>query len=200
MFHDAHLICYGMCVFDGQAYEGKVINMELLEVMRNRRSVRNYTGEEIPKDKLEQVLTAGLLSASGRNRQPWEFIVVQKKDTLMKLSKSRAQGASMLEHAGCAIVVVADPKKTDVWTEDCSIAMSNMHLMADSLGLGSCWIQGRLREAADGRTTESYIKELLEIPDSYCLEAMLSLGILVEHPEAHVIEELPTEKVHMEKF
>lgn len=78
--------------------------------------------------------------------------------------------------------------------------MSNMHLMADHLGLGSCWIQGRLREAGDGRTTEAYIKDLLSIPDQYQLEAILSLGIATAHPEAHSIEYLPTEKIHMEKY
>lgn len=174
--------------------------MELLEIMQNRRSVRTYTGEKIPKEKLQLILNAGLLSASGRNRKPWEFIVVQDKETLTKLSKSRTHGASMLENAGCAIVVVADPGKTDVWTEDCSIAMSNMHLMADSVGVGSCWVQGRLREAQDGRTTEEYIKELLGVPADFCLEAMLSLGVMTEHPEAHKLEELPVEKIHMERF
>lgn len=174
--------------------------MELLEIMMNRRSVRQYTGERIPQEKLKQILQAGLSSASGRNRKPWEFIVVQDQDTLSKLSKSRAHGAAMLEHAGCAVVVIADPQKTDVWTEDCSIAMSNMHLMADSLGVGSCWIQGRLREAADGRTTEDYIRELLSIPENYCLEAILSLGISTEHPEAHRLEDLPMDKIHMEEY
>jgi len=57
--------------------------MKLLEIMMNRRSVRNYTGEKIPQEKLEQILQAGLLSASGRNRRPWELIVVQEKNTLL---------------------------------------------------------------------------------------------------------------------
>ena len=89
---------------------------------------------------------------------------------------------------------------TDVWTEDCSIAMSNMHLMADSLGVGSCWIQGRLREAPDGRTTEEYLRELLQFPDGYKLEAILSLGIANKHPESHSMEDLLMDKIHREKY
>lgn len=175
--------------------------MELLDLLLKRRSVRQYTGEQIPKEKLEKILQAGLLAASGRSRQPWEFVVVQDKETLQKLSCSRVGAAKMLENAGCAIVVFADPEKTDVWTEDCSIAMSNMHLMADSLGLGSCWIQGRLRETEDGITTEQYCRELLSVPENYVLEAMLSVGILKEeHPAAHTLEELDSTKVHFEKF
>ena len=107
----------------------------------------------------------------------------------------------MLENAGCAIVVFADPEKTDVWTEDCSIAMSNMHLMADSLGLGSCWIQGRLRETESGISTEQYCRDLLEVPNNYVLEAILSVGILKEeHPKAYTLEELKMDKVHWEIF
>jgi len=174
--------------------------MNLLEIMQNRRSVRTYTGEKIPKDKLEKILQAGLLSPSGRNRKPWEFVVVQEKDMLEKLSHCRVGAAKMLENAGCAIVVFADPEKTDVWVEDCSITMSNMHLMADSLGLGSCWIQGRLREAENEERTEAYCRSLLNVPDKYVLEAILSIGVCNEHPKAHTLEELELGKVHYDTF
>lgn len=174
--------------------------MELIEIMKHRRSVRKYTGEAISDEKLELVLQAGLLSASGRARRPWEFIVVREKETLHAMSECREGSAKMLAGADCAVVVIADTEKTDVWTEDCSIAMSNMHLMADSLGLGSCWIQGRLRTAADGRTTEEYLRELLGFPERYALQAILSLGIPDGHPEPHSMEELKTEKIHRERF
>ena len=174
--------------------------MDLLQVMMNRRSVRKYTGEPVPEEKLERILQAGLVSASGRRMKPWEFIVVKDKDKLCSLSKCREHGPSIIAGADCAIVVAADEEKTDVWTEDCSIAMANMHLMADSLGVGSCWVQVRLREAPDGRSAEEYIRELLAIPEKYKVEAILSLGIPAEHPEPHTAEELPKEKVHREKF
>lgn len=174
--------------------------MELLEIMKNRRSVRTYTGEPVKEEKLEKILQAGLLSASGRAIRPWEFIVVRDKETLKQMAGSRAMGAKMLENADCAVVVLGDEEKTDVWTEDCSIAMANMHLMADSLGVGSCWIQGRLREASDGRTTEEYLRELLGFPEHCRLEAMLSLGMPERHPEPHSAEALRKEKIHREKF
>lgn len=174
--------------------------MELLEMMRNRRSVRTYTGERVPEEKLEKILQAGLLSASGKALRPWELIVIREKQTLAKMAQSRAVGAKMLEEADCAIVVLGNEEMSDVWTEDCSIVMANMHLMADSLGVGSCWIQGRLREAFDGRTTEEYVRELFGYPASYRLEAMLSLGMPKNHPSPRTLEELPMEKVHWERF
>lgn len=174
--------------------------MELLEIMKNRRSVRSYTGEPVPEEALEKILQAGLLSPSGRAVRPWEFLVVRRKETLKKMAGCRAAGAKMLEDADCAVVVLGDARKTDVWTEDCAIAMTGMHLMADSLGIGSCWIQGRLREASDGRSAEEYLRELLGYPEQMKLEAVLSLGMPKDHLGPYCLEELLTEKVHREKY
>lgn len=174
-------------------------NHNLLKIMQNRRSVRTYTEEAIPTEKLTQILQAGLLSPSGRGIRPWELIVVEDTELLNRMAGCREGAANMLKEAKAAIVVIADPEKTDVWTEDCSIVMAQMHLMADSLGLGSCWIQGRLRTTGD-ITTEDYLRELLKYPETYKLEAILSLGMPANHPAARTIEELPMEKVHWGSF
>ncbi|MDD6212437.1 MAG: nitroreductase family protein [Clostridiales bacterium] len=166
----------------------------------NRRSVRQYTGEPIPTAMKKQILQAGLFSASSRNRRPWELVVTEDRKVLEALSRCRVGSAKMLEKAGMAVVVLADPEKSDVWTEDCSIVMANMHLMADSLGLGSCWIQGRLRETPEGISTDAYVKELLGAPEGYCLEAILSVGVAESHPAAHTEQDLMMSKVHWEHF
>ena len=174
--------------------------MTLLEIMKHRRSVRKYTGETIPEEQLQQILAAALLAPSGRARQPWEFVVVRDKETLSKLSKAREHGAEMLAGADCAVVVFGDENKTDVWTEDCCNAMAHMYLMASSLGVGCCWIQGRLRKTAEGIMTEDYIRELLDVPANYRLEAIMSLGMPVETPAPYELESLPWNKIHSEKF
>lgn len=174
--------------------------MNLLEMMQNRRSIRKYTEEPIAKEKLEQVLQAGLLSESGHGARPWQLIVVQDPDMLKKMASCREGSAKMLEGADAAIVVVADTSLTDVWVEDCSIVMANMHLMADSLGLGSCWIQGRLRTAENGQTTEAYLRELLGFPEDCALEAILSLGMPQRHPSRRELADLPTDKLHWGTF
>lgn len=174
--------------------------MDLLETMQKRRSVRSYTGETVTEENLTKILQAGLLSASGRGIRPWEFIVVRNKETLKAMAGCRVSGSKMLDGADCAVVVLGDGTKTDVWVEDCSITMANMHLMADSLGVGSCWIQGRLREAPGNRTTEEYLRELLHYPAQYRLEAILSLGMPQAHPAAYELEQLAMDKVHREEF
>ncbi len=170
---------------------------DLLEMILRRRSVRKYTGEPVPEEALEKVLKAGLASETSRNTYCWEFILVRDKEMLAKMAHFRLHSALMLEGADAAVVVLGNEEKTDVWTEDCSIAMAHMHLMADQLGLGSCWIQGRLRECEDGSmSSEEYLRGLLGFPRHMRLEAVLSLGMPVEHPAAHTEEGLKKEKIH----
>lgn len=121
--------------------------------------------------------------------------MVQDRDTLKALSHCRQGSAQMLAGAGAAILVFARPAESDVWTEDCAILMSNLHLAAHSQGLGSCWIQGRLRQAEDGRTTEAFCRERLALPEDWALEAILSLGIPAESPPPHTLEEADWGKV-----
>lgn len=174
--------------------------MDLLEIMKHRRSVRKYTGEKIEEEKLQQILTAALLAPSGRAIRPWEFVVVRDKETLTKLSKAREHGAEMLAGADCAVVVFGDESKTDVWTEDCCNAMAHMYLMASALGVGCCWIQGRLRKTPEGILTEDYVRDLLDVPSQYRLEAIMSLGMPAETPAPYDVDKLPYEKIHSEKF
>ncbi len=174
--------------------------MTLLEIMRHRRSVRMYTGEPVEEEKLQQILQAALLSASGMAFRPWELVVVKDKETLRKLAGCREHGSQMLEGADCAIVVLGNSEKSDIWTEDCSIVMANMYLMASSLGVGCCWIQGRMRKMTEDCTTEDFVRNLLCVPENLKLEAIMSIGMPAEAPAPYELNRLPWEKVHKEKF
>lgn len=85
--------------------------MSFLDLLKHRRSIRQYKEEAVSKEALEAIVEAGLLSPSGRNIRPWELIVVQKKETLEKMSECRVGSAKMLAGASAAIVVIADPGK-----------------------------------------------------------------------------------------
>ncbi len=176
-----------------------MIYTEMLEIMQNRRSVRKYTDEPVSEESITQIIQAGLLSPTGHGYRPWQLIVVKDREKLLELSKCRAS-AKMLEGAGAAIVVLGDESISDTWIEDCSSVMTNMHLMADSLGVGSCWIQGRLRMKDEAETTEEYVRKLFGFPEHLRLEAILSLGMPDGHPARHELSELMMEKVHFERF
>lgn len=175
--------------------------MDMLSTILHRRSVRQYTGEAIPEEKLNAILCAGLAAASSKNRRPWELVVVRDREMLARLSDCRPSAGNLLGKCDTAIVVAADSHLADVWVEDCASAMTQMHLMADACGVGSCWLQVRLRTTPDGsRETQSVIRELLGIPDQYSVMAILTLGMPASHPGPRTVDELPFDKVHREHF
>ncbi|WP_461436603.1 nitroreductase family protein [Methanosphaera sp.] len=169
--------------------------MTLIETILKRRSVRTYTDEEIPENKIEKILQAGLLAPTSRNRKPCEFYVVKDKEILEKLSKSKASGSSMLENANTAIVVFADSEKADTWIEDSSIALAYMDLMANELDIGSCWCQSHLRFSADNKKSEEVIKEIFSMDSKYRVVGILSLGIASSKPEGHNLSEIDESKI-----
>jgi len=174
--------------------------MEILEIFANRRSVRKYAQGPLEDEALDKILKAGLLAPSGHARRPWEFILVRDKRMLERLSGCRNSGANMLKQAAAAIVVIADEQKQDVWIEDCSVALGYMHLAASALNLGSCWVQVRLRAAADGRNCEEFLREALGFPPNFKAEAILALGIPQRSPSPHDLQKLNLSKIHKEKF
>ena len=173
---------------------------DILGEIMARRSIRKYTAEEIPEELLSKIIDAGMLGASSRNIRPVELIAVKDNETLEKLSRSRQIGSPQVRDSFCTVVVIADGDKSDVWIEDAVIALDNMHLEASALGIGSCWIQVRNRKAGEEQMTEDYIKELLEIPDRYCVEGMLTLGMPSESKEAYSREDVNRAKIHFERF
>lgn len=166
-----------------------------------RRSIRKYETRDIPEEMIDQILNAGILAPSSKNIRPVEFIVVKDREMLEKLSRVKMSGAGHLKNAACGIICVANTEKADAWIEDCSLALGNMMLMAEDLGIGSVWTQIRLRKSLSGKSAEKNVRELMGIPDHYAVEAVLSLGFPAENKEPHTAEELKTEHtIHREKF
>jgi nitroreductase len=123
------------------------------DLIKNRRSMRKFTDEELSQDQVVSLLKAALMSPSSKRSNPWQFIVVDDKETLQKLSLCKEMGAAFLKDAALAIVVMADPLASDVWIEDAAIASLMIQLQAEDLGLGSCWIHRarQMFETPDGK-------------------------------------------------
>lgn len=176
--------------------------MELLNTMMHRRSVRQFNDVPVTKEQIDNLITAALSSPTGHGYYPCELIVVTDKDMLKKLEGTRAGAGKMISSSSVTIFVIADKVKSETWIEDCSIMLSNMHLMADSMGLGSCWIQGRVRECAEGGPVDDFTKKVLGYPDQFEILGCLAVGNIDEHPGAHdeafYAEQL--KKVHYNKF
>ena len=171
-----------------------------LSLIEKRRSIRKYTGKPVEAEKIDALIEAALRSPSSRGFNPWEFVVVTDKTLLEKLSKAKPHGASFLKNAPLGIVICADPEKCDVWVEDASIASIFIHLAAESMGLGSCWIQIRKRMHDQTTTAQAYIRGLLNIPKNLTVESIVAIGYPGEKKPPRRKEELQYKKVHYGEF
>jgi nitroreductase len=171
-----------------------------LSLVQKRRSIRRYQEKPVEAEKIDMLIEVALRSPSSRGFNPWEFVVVTDQNLLNQLSKAKPHGASFLKHAALGIVVCADPKKCDVWVEDASIASVFIHLAAESIGLGSCWVQIRKRMYNDTKTSQEYVCELLNIPKHLNIESIIAVGYPAEKKTPHLKEELAYEKVYFNLY
>lgn len=170
------------------------------ELIKTRRSMRKFTDEELSQEQVELLLRAALMSPSSKRSNPWQFVVVDDKDLLEKLSQCKEAGAGLIADAPLAIVVLADPAVSDVWIEDASVATLMIQLQAEDLGLGSCWVQVRERFTADGISANEVIHELLDIPLQLQVLSIVAVGHKGMERKPFDEEHLQWEKVHINKF
>ena len=166
------------------------------ELLKNRRSIRKFLQQPIEPEKIDLILKAALMSPASKRTNGWEFWVVQQKNTLEKMAECRPYGSKLLENAPLAIVVTADPSKSDVWFEDASIASIIIQLEATDLGLGSCWVQIYNREKDETISAEQYIKNILNIPEHLHVLRAIAIGYKDEERKPFDIEKLAYEKIH----
>jgi nitroreductase len=171
----------------------------MLDILYRRRSIRRYQDVKIEPEKLDRLLKAALLSPSSKGHRPLEFMLVDDPDLLAKLSLSKL-GAGHLKGSAAGIVVLANQTVSDVWVEDASIASIIIHLTAESMGLGSCWIQIRERNFSETETSEQYIRQVLDIPDHLRVEAIIALGYPAENKQPYSDKDLNFDKVHRNNY
>lgn len=167
----------------------------MIDLLRGRRSVRKYEDRAVEPDKIEILKEAALRSPSGRNIRPWAFVFVDDRGLLAELARSKPHGGSFLAGAALGVVVCADAAKSDTWVEDCAIAAILLQLTAHSLGLGSCWVQIRGRNHADGRPAEAHVRRLLGLPDTLSVQAVISIGYPAEQPAGVPRDRLDWDKI-----
>jgi nitroreductase len=172
----------------------------MLDLLLSRRSIRKFQKRKVENNKIDEIVNCALLSPTSRGQKTWDFIVVDEDALLLGLSTSKENGSMLLSDAPLGIVVAANTQMSDVWVEDASIAAIIIQLAAQRLGLGSCWVQIRKRSRADGEPSDSYIKNLLAIPDHYAVECIIAIGYPHEEKAPHDLQKLMREKVHINKF
>ncbi|MDY2945329.1 MAG: nitroreductase family protein [Lachnospiraceae bacterium] len=143
----------------------------------HRISVRKYKDMPVEKEKIEEILRAGMQAPSACNQQPWEFYVVTNKETIKKLSECSPYSGCA---AGAPAVIVPVYRKTgmpapELVQIDLAICQENMWLMTDSLGLGGVWLA-----IAPEKKRMDNVRKVLGLPDSVEPFSLFPLGYPAE--------------------
>ena len=171
----------------------------MIELLKKRRSIRSFTEQKIEKDKVGKLLRAGLLAPASWGR-PVEFVVIEDRDMITGFTQCKNHSTTPFMTAPLAIVVLADSADSDVWVENASIAAILVQLEAEALGLGSTWVQIRLRQDKMGGSSEDAVREKLGIPPHYGVLCILAIGYKNEEKLPHQENELDPGKVHYGSF
>jgi nitroreductase len=153
---------------------------DLMELMKNRRTIRRFKPDPVAEEKVEMILEAGRWAPSFSNLQPWKFVVI--KDPVLKKAVDTAAKESVLhwgiDEAPVVVLVCADRRVDPLHAIEAGAAVTqNMTLMAHSLGMGTGWI------GIMGTEAETAIQKILKFPETMRIISLIPIGIPRESPK-----------------
>lgn len=142
--------------------------MDILNVLKERRSCRDFSSKPVEEEKINKIIEAGLYAPSGRGSQSPLFVVLTNQEKIKELSSFNASimglnGIDPFYNAPCVIIVLTD-KNAPTYLYDGSLALGNMLNEAESLGLGSIWIH-RAKEEFESEKGKLFLNSLGIIGD-----------------------------------
>jgi len=148
--------------------------MDVYEAIRTRTSVRGYRSSPVEDEKLKRILDAARLAPSGKNGQPWTFIVIKDVETRARLVDA-CKGQAFVGEAPVVIAVCGEEKLAyqkmgGYWNSlpvDVGISLEHLMLAAAAEGLGTCWI---------GAFKEEQVRQILEVPEGIKIVALTPVG------------------------
>ncbi|NLO09627.1 MAG: nitroreductase family protein [Clostridiales bacterium] len=168
-----------------------------MDIIFNRRSIRRYKKQAVEQVKIERLLKAAMQAPSAANQQPWEFIVVQSKESLRKLAEI-SQYSKMVVDAPLALVLLGNKdrmKSQRHWEQDMAASAQNILLEAVHLGLGGVWIGvAPLQDKMD------IVSKQYELEDRLSPFCVISIGYPDEGQEHKFVDRFDPERIHYEKY
>lgn len=174
--------------------------MDALDVIMNRKSIRKFTTQEVPDDKIRTILKAGMSGPTCVNARDWAFVVVKKPETLIRMAEANGRPADPLKQAAFGVLVCGDLERAfsrakDYWVIDGAIAAQNMILAAEAMGIGSVWLgtwpQMDRVEAQ---------RKLFSLPDTVIPHSIIAFGYPAEDPDKSAKPEWEADRVHDERW
>ncbi len=153
--------------------------MDILGIIKSRRSIRKFSNAPVPEDLVEKVLEAGRWAPSGLNNQPWRFGVIRDA-TISDMFSRLTHYSRIIKGSQVLIAVFLDNSVSYDRTKDVQAAgacLQNMLLEAHSLGLGGVWLGEILKNSEK-------IMEILGLAKELELMAVIALGFPAESPKS----------------
>lgn len=163
-----------------------------------RTSIRAYTDRAVSREQIDTLLRAAMSAPTARNQQPWQFVVVNRRDVLQSLA-ALFPSTRMTAQAQAAVVVCGDMGKAlpgdgqAYWIQDCSAATENLLLAAHAMGLGAVWCG--VYPIAD---RVAGVRRVLQLPDSIMPLNIIPIGWPAEQPQPK--NKWRPERVHYNRF
>ena len=171
--------------------------VEFEEIINTRRSIREYSDEQVNDEDILKILKAGMQAPGSRlGAEPWEFIVIKNKETLAKIGEIKPR----VTNAPVAILLVANIERAfykTVWQQDMCAACENMLLEAVNLGLGALW-----NGVAPEEERMAKIGEIVGIDDITNLKpySIVTIGYPADGWENKFMDKFDEERIHYEKY
>ncbi|CAN0202929.1 unnamed protein product [Phaeothamnion confervicola] len=163
--------------------------MNVQEALRTVLAIRAFADRPVSAETLQKILEAGQYTGSARNRQPWNFVVIQDKDTLQELGRMATTGPYVAQAPLAIAVVVED---TSFGISDGSRAIQSMVLAGWEEGVGSNWV---------GFSGFEEVKKLLGIPRELNMLALLPFGYPAQKAGGGKKKRKPLSEIaHRERF
>lgn len=160
------------------------------ETIAKRSSTRGYTQDQISKEELDALLTAGLQAPTGANKQELHFTVVKGDNPILAEIENEKNARRNIEHAEhnfyyeAPILIVISAESGYKWSKvDAGIAVENIALLSEEMGLGNLII-GCIYDALHGEKGK-YFSEKLAIPEGYEFEIAIAVGHKAVTKEPH---------------
>jgi nitroreductase len=169
--------------------------LDALKALLGRRSIRRFTGENVPDEDVKKLLEAAMAAPSACNQQPWHFVVIRSRDTFNGIMQIQPY-TKMLGKASLAVVVCADPELQTCpgfWVQDCSAATENLLLAVHAMGYGATWCGVYPNDDVVWK-----MRELLGLPKQVYPLCVVAIGVPDE--EKQPADRYSEERVHREKW
>ena len=142
----------------------------MLDLIKKRRSIRNYTDQAVSDSDVKQLLEAAMAAPSADNLQPWEFIVVRDEQLRQRLSETHPW-SDMCRGAPVVFAVCAHERRSSHWVEDASAATENLLLAAAGRDLGAVWVG-----IYPNTGYERSVRQVLDIPSGLRVLCLVPVG------------------------